>query len=72
LNRGFGRDSTRFRLHDLAPATAAPLNESSDRLATGMKEHNDIGGTSIMGKYLIGWIMGVPVIVLVIIYLIFN
>jgi hypothetical protein len=26
----------------------------------------------IMGKYFLGWIMGVPVIVLVIIYLIFN
>jgi len=25
-----------------------------------------------VGKYLLGWIMGVPVIVLVIIYLIFN
>jgi hypothetical protein len=29
-------------------------------------------GTSIMGKYLVGWILGVPVFVLVIIYLIFN
>jgi len=27
---------------------------------------------SIMGKYILGWIMGVPVVVLVIIYLIFN
>lgn len=26
----------------------------------------------VMGKYLIGWILGVPVFVLVIIYLIFN
>jgi len=25
-----------------------------------------------MGKYVLGWIMGVPVIVLVIVYLIFN
>jgi len=25
-----------------------------------------------MGKYVLGWIMGVPLIVLVIIYLIFN
>jgi len=25
-----------------------------------------------MGKYLLGWILGVPVVVLVIIYLIFN
>jgi len=26
----------------------------------------------IMGKYFLGWILGVPVVVLVIIYLIFN
>jgi len=25
-----------------------------------------------MGKYVLGWIMGVPVIVLVIVYLLFN
>jgi len=25
-----------------------------------------------MGKYLLGWVLGVPVIVLVIVYLIFN
>jgi hypothetical protein len=29
-------------------------------------------GVSIMGKYFLGWILGVPVVVLVIIYLIFN
>ena len=28
--------------------------------------------SSDMGKYLLGWIMGVPVIVLVIIYVLFN
>jgi hypothetical protein len=27
---------------------------------------------AIMGKYILGWILGVPVIVLVIIYFIFN
>jgi hypothetical protein len=29
-------------------------------------------GASNMGKYFLGWIMGVPVIVLVIVYIIFN
>jgi hypothetical protein len=29
-------------------------------------------GASIMGKYLLGWILGVPVFVLVIIYILFN
>ena len=29
-------------------------------------------GIMIMAKYLLGWILGVPVIVLVIIYLVFN
>lgn len=28
--------------------------------------------THIMGKYLIAWILGVPAVVLVLIYLIFN
>ena len=32
----------------------------------------NLQGASIMGKYFLGWILGVPVIVLVIIYLIFN
>jgi len=30
------------------------------------------GRRSVMGKYVIGWMLGVPVIVLVIIYLLFN
>ncbi len=29
-------------------------------------------GISVMGKYFLGWILGVPVIVLVVIYLLFN
>jgi hypothetical protein len=29
-------------------------------------------GASIMGKYLLGWILGVPVFVLIIIYILFN
>jgi hypothetical protein len=29
-------------------------------------------GVAIMGKYVLGWILGVPVIVLVIIYMLFN
>lgn len=29
-------------------------------------------GEVLMGKYLLGWIMGVPVVVLVVLYLIFN
>lgn len=34
--------------------------------------HIDSTGALIMGKYLLGWILGVPVIVLVIIYMLFN
>jgi hypothetical protein len=33
---------------------------------------NSQGVAAIMGKYFLGWILGVPVIVLVILYLIFN
>jgi hypothetical protein len=29
-------------------------------------------GASTMAKYVLGWILGVPVIVLVIVYLLFN
>jgi hypothetical protein len=29
-------------------------------------------GEFVMGKYVLGWVMGVPVILLVVIYLIFN
>lgn len=29
-------------------------------------------GEASLGKYVLGWIMGVPVILLVVIYLIFN
>ena len=32
----------------------------------------DSAGASIMGKYVLGWFMGVPVFVLVILYLIFH
>jgi hypothetical protein len=32
----------------------------------------NLSGASIMGKYVLGWFMGVPIVVLVIIYLIFN
>jgi hypothetical protein len=32
----------------------------------------DWAGASIMGKYVLGWIMGVPVFMLVILYLIFH
>jgi hypothetical protein len=30
------------------------------------------GGIATMGKYILGWLLGVPVFVLVIIYFIFN
>ncbi len=37
-----------------------------------MEDDIELTGASVMGKYFLGWIMGVPVVVLVIIYLIFN
>lgn len=41
-------------------------------LAMARPDDIDLLRGSIMGKYVLGWILGVPVIVLVIIYLIFN
>jgi hypothetical protein len=32
----------------------------------------DFEGVQIMGKYVLGWFMGVPLVVLVVIYLIFH
>jgi len=32
----------------------------------------NVKGAAVMGKYVLGWILGVPVFVLVIVYLIFN
>lgn len=40
--------------------------------AMGLESDINSTGTSIMGKYFLGWILGVPVFVLVIIYIIFN
>jgi hypothetical protein len=40
--------------------------------ATGREVDINLKGASLMGKYFLGWILGVPVFVLVIIYLIFN
>jgi len=39
---------------------------------TDGKQAHQRHGSWIMGKYLLGWILGVPVIVLVIIYILFN
>ncbi|HEU4644708.1 MAG TPA: hypothetical protein VFS80_03990 [Burkholderiales bacterium] len=41
------------------------------RTVYGRRQINSTG-VSNMGKYFLGWVMGVPVIVLVIVYLIFN
>lgn len=38
----------------------------------GKEDFFSVHGASIMGKYLLGWLLGVPVVVLVVIYLIFN
>jgi hypothetical protein len=40
--------------------------------ATGVESDIDVKGVSNMGKYFLGWILGVPFIVLVIIYMLFN
>jgi len=35
-------------------------------------ENIKLTGALIMGKYILGWLLGVPTVVLVIIYFIFN
>lgn len=49
-----------------------PVDAFSPVPAPGEAAHINLTGVSTMGKYLLGWIFGVPVIVLVIIYLLFN
>lgn len=36
------------------------------------QHHFTATGALIMGKYFLGWLLGVPAIVLIIVYLIFN
>jgi len=48
------------------------VNALPPALATGREDDINLKGASIMAKYFLGWILGVPVVVLVIIYLIFN
>ena len=48
------------------------VNALPPALATGREDDINLKGVSIAGKYFLGWILGVPVVVLVIIYLIFN
>jgi len=48
------------------------VNALPPALATGREDDINLKGASLMGKYFLGWILGVPVFVLVIIYLIFN
>jgi hypothetical protein len=40
--------------------------------ATEIEIDIEVKGVSNMGKYVLGWILGVPVIVLVIFYMLFN
>jgi len=48
------------------------VNAHATALAKGTEADITLTGASIMGKYVPGWIPGVPLFVLVIIYLIFN
>lgn len=63
----------RRSIHSPIPLRATPVS----LIPTGYPEKQAVDqinsrGTSIMGKYFLGWLLGVPVIGLVIIYLLFN
>ena len=53
----------------LSPAGSASGTCCGDRVEN---IRGSLIGILVMGKYFLGWIMGVPVIVLVIVYLLFN
>ncbi len=56
--------SIRFR------ARGGPRNFVRCTLAT--ERNINLKGVSNVGKYVLGWVLGVPVIVLVIVYMLFN
>lgn len=62
----------RFEIRDLEYGACHATITLPPALAKGMEDLISAYGASIMGKYLLGWIMGVPVVVLIVIYLIFN
>jgi len=47
---------------------------SQESSTTGKRSTNccNLTGRPIMGKYVLGWILGVPFIVLIIVYILFN
>jgi len=50
------------------PGTRLPQERRPDQAI----RRRDIQGDIIMGKYLVGWLLGVPVFVLVILYFFFH
>jgi hypothetical protein len=52
---------------DDGAVTIRPLAHTARRPSSASS-----GGIATMGKYVLGWFLGVPVIVLVIVYFIFN
>lgn len=58
--------SIRFRFR---PGNAPQI---PPRAGYGNDDDINLAGAWIMGKYFLGWILGVPVFLLVILYLIFN
>lgn len=53
-------------------AGSLPCRSISNSPGDGKCGSHATNGALIMGKYFLGWILGVPVIVLVIIYMLFN
>jgi hypothetical protein len=54
------------------PCSGCAVYSTLGRAWREIKVVKYFNGSSIVGKYLLGWVFGVPVVVLVIIYMLFN
>lgn len=68
-NRGICHQPASYRFLRYAVAMPLPNFRQS---GIGSIRTSICEGAMLMGKYVLGWIMGVPVVVLVVLYLIFN
>jgi hypothetical protein len=67
---GCGEAASRLSANAVPAAFRVKRARSGTALACSSHRHLNKGHT--MGKYLIGWLLGIPAIVLVILYLFFH
>lgn len=61
-----------IRQAPLIPGAGTDAGTAIAEPACALAAHGAVKGDEAMGKYFIGWLLGVPAVVLVILYLIFG